>query len=94
VAPVSREELFWPGTDELQEGIPDGSRPVTELTEWLARPHASLGKQPPGSRLNLHRGSSTCVASVLACHHRDTTGSAIRSLLIPKARFSNDVLSS
>ena len=36
VAPVSREELLWSGADDLQEGTPDGSRPVTELTEWLA----------------------------------------------------------
>src|SRR5207247_5013652 len=36
VAPVSREELLWSGVDDLQEGTPEGSRPVTELTEWLA----------------------------------------------------------
>ena len=36
LAPVTREELLWSGTDDLQEGIPDGARSVAELPAWLA----------------------------------------------------------
>jgi Xaa-Pro aminopeptidase len=36
VAPVTREELLWSGADDLSEGVPNGSRSVIELTEWLA----------------------------------------------------------
>jgi Xaa-Pro aminopeptidase len=35
VAPVTRKELLWSGTDDLQEGVPDGARSVTELPAWL-----------------------------------------------------------
>jgi Xaa-Pro aminopeptidase len=36
IAPVSREELLWAGADELEEGVPAGTQPVTELPAWLA----------------------------------------------------------
>jgi Xaa-Pro aminopeptidase len=35
VEPVTREELLWSGVDGLEEGVPDGARPVTELSAWL-----------------------------------------------------------
>ena len=35
VAPVTREELLWSGADDLEEGVPDGARSVTELPAWL-----------------------------------------------------------
>jgi Xaa-Pro aminopeptidase len=35
LAPVTREELLWSGVDGLEEGVPGGARPVSELTEWL-----------------------------------------------------------
>ncbi len=37
VAPVTREELLWSGGDELEEGVPDGTRPMSELASWLDR---------------------------------------------------------
>jgi Xaa-Pro aminopeptidase len=52
VAPVTREELLWSGADDLQEGVPDGSRSVTELPECLdarrGRRCGSLGELPTG----------------------------------------------
>jgi Xaa-Pro aminopeptidase len=33
--PVTREELLWSGVDGLEEGVPDGAQPVSELTAWL-----------------------------------------------------------
>jgi Xaa-Pro aminopeptidase len=35
VEPVTREELLWSGVDGLEEGVPDGAQPVSELTAWL-----------------------------------------------------------
>jgi hypothetical protein len=52
VAPVTREELLWSGLDGLEEGVPDGTRSVTELTEWLEprrdRRCGCLGAHMPG----------------------------------------------
>jgi Xaa-Pro aminopeptidase len=35
VEPVTREELLWSGVDGLEEGVPDGAQPASELTAWL-----------------------------------------------------------
>jgi Xaa-Pro aminopeptidase len=35
VEPVTREELLWSGVDGLEEGVPDGARPASELTAWM-----------------------------------------------------------
>jgi Xaa-Pro aminopeptidase len=35
VEPVTREELLWSGADGLEEGVPEGTRPVGELLRWL-----------------------------------------------------------
>jgi Xaa-Pro aminopeptidase len=52
LAPVTREELLWAGADDLEEGVPDGARPVTELSEWLesrrGRRCAALGTPVSG----------------------------------------------
>jgi Xaa-Pro aminopeptidase len=37
LAPVTREELLWAGADDLQEGVPDGTRSVQELPAWLEK---------------------------------------------------------
>jgi Xaa-Pro aminopeptidase len=51
-APVTREELFWAGADELAEGVPNGTCPLTELTAWLdarrGRRCGCLGAIVPG----------------------------------------------
>jgi hypothetical protein len=52
VEPVTREELLWSGVDGLDEGVPDGARPTSELTAWLEarrdRPCGCLGAGVPG----------------------------------------------
>src|SRR5205823_2993684 len=52
VAPVTREELLWAGADELAEGVPEGTCPMTELPAWLdarrGRRCALLGALVPG----------------------------------------------
>ncbi|HEV3478369.1 MAG TPA: aminopeptidase P family protein [Gaiellaceae bacterium] len=52
VVPVTGEELLWSGVDGLEEGVPDGTRSVTELTEWLEprrdRRCGCLGAHMPG----------------------------------------------
>jgi Xaa-Pro aminopeptidase len=56
VVPVTREELLWSGVDGLEEGIPDGTRSVTELNEWLEarrdRRSGCLGAPVPGVSSN------------------------------------------
>jgi Xaa-Pro aminopeptidase len=52
VEPVTREEVLWSGVDGLDEGVPDGGRPVSELPAWLEarrdRPCGCLGAGVPG----------------------------------------------
>jgi Xaa-Pro aminopeptidase len=52
VEPVTREELLWSGVDRLEEGVPDGALPVTELNAWLEarrdRRCGCLGAGVPG----------------------------------------------
>src|SRR5437764_2477642 len=35
LAPVTRDELVWSGTEEAQEGVSDGAYDVSELPRWL-----------------------------------------------------------
>ena len=35
VAPVTRDELVWSGTEDAQAGVPDGTRDVSELARWI-----------------------------------------------------------
>jgi Xaa-Pro aminopeptidase len=35
VMPVTRDELIWSGTEDAQEGVPDGTYDVSELPRWL-----------------------------------------------------------
>jgi Xaa-Pro aminopeptidase len=37
LAPVTREELVWSGTEDAEEGVPDGAYDVSELPGWLGR---------------------------------------------------------
>jgi Xaa-Pro aminopeptidase len=50
-APVTREELLWSGIDDLEEGVPEGTRSREELPAWLearrGRPSAVLGAPLP-----------------------------------------------
>jgi Xaa-Pro aminopeptidase len=44
VEPVTARELLWSGLEGDREGVPEGTRPVEELEEWLAdRPVRHLG---------------------------------------------------
>lgn len=44
VAPVTAEELLWTGLEGDREGVPEGTRPLQELEEWVAgRPVRRLG---------------------------------------------------
>ena len=44
VAPVTAEELLWTGLEGVREGVPEGTRAVAELDEWVAgRPVRRLG---------------------------------------------------
>ena len=44
VAPVTAEELLWTGLEGDREGVPEGTRPVSELEAWVAgRPVRRLG---------------------------------------------------
>jgi Xaa-Pro aminopeptidase len=56
VAPVTREELLWSAVEGLEEGVPDGTRSVTELSEWLearrGRRWGCLGAPAPGVSSN------------------------------------------
>jgi Xaa-Pro aminopeptidase len=50
-APVTREELLWSGIDDLEEGVPEGTRSREELSAWRGarsgRPCAVLGAPLP-----------------------------------------------
>jgi Xaa-Pro aminopeptidase len=35
LAPVTRDELVWSGTEDAEEGVPDGANDVSELPRWL-----------------------------------------------------------
>jgi Xaa-Pro aminopeptidase len=44
VRPVTPEELLWTGLEGDREGVPEGTRPVDDLEEWLrGRPERQLG---------------------------------------------------
>jgi Xaa-Pro aminopeptidase len=44
VVPVTAEELLWTGIEGDREGVPEGTRPLDELEEWLSgRPVRRLG---------------------------------------------------
>lgn len=44
VAPVTAQELLWSGLDGDREGVPEGTRPLGELDDWLdGRPARRLG---------------------------------------------------
>jgi Xaa-Pro aminopeptidase len=44
VKPVTAEELLWTGLEGDREGVPEGTRPVDELKDWLRdRPVRRLG---------------------------------------------------
>ena len=44
VAPVTAEELLWSGLEGDREGVPEGTRPLDELEDWVAgRPVRRLG---------------------------------------------------
>jgi Xaa-Pro aminopeptidase len=53
VEPATREELLWTGTDDLAEGVPEGTRPRDELAGWLderrERRIGALGAPIPGA---------------------------------------------
>jgi Xaa-Pro aminopeptidase len=36
VVPVTAEELLWTGLEGDKEGVPDGTRPVSELESWIS----------------------------------------------------------
>jgi Xaa-Pro aminopeptidase len=52
LAPVTRDELVWSGTEDAQEGVPDGAYDVSELPRWLeerrGRRCGCLGAAVPG----------------------------------------------
>src|SRR5207249_10973740 len=52
LAPVTRDELVWSGTEEAQAGVPDGAHDVSELPRWLGerrgRSYGCLGAAVPG----------------------------------------------
>src|SRR5438034_8116278 len=52
LAPVTRDELVWSGTEEAQAGVPDGAHDVSELPRWLGerrgRSCGCLGAAVPG----------------------------------------------
>ena len=44
VEPVTAEELLWAGLEGEHEGVPEGTRPLAELEDWLhGRPARHLG---------------------------------------------------
>jgi Xaa-Pro aminopeptidase len=44
VVPVTAQELLWTGIEGDREGVPEGTRPLDELEEWLSgRPVRRLG---------------------------------------------------
>ena len=44
VMPVTAQELLWTGVDGDREGVPEGTRPIDELDDWLrGRPVRRLG---------------------------------------------------
>jgi Xaa-Pro aminopeptidase len=44
VKPVTAEELLWTGLEGDREGVPEGTRPLDELEDWLrGRPERRLG---------------------------------------------------
>jgi len=44
VAPVTADELLWTGLEGEREGVPEGTRPLGELEEWVGgRPVRRLG---------------------------------------------------
>ena len=52
VAPVTRDELIWSGTEDAEEGVPDGVHDVSALPRWLEKRRDSscgcLGAAVPG----------------------------------------------
>jgi Xaa-Pro aminopeptidase len=52
LAPVTREELVWSGTESAEEGVPNGAYDVSELQRWLegrsGRRCGGLGAPVPG----------------------------------------------
>jgi Xaa-Pro aminopeptidase len=52
LAPVTRNELVWSGTEDAEEGVPDGAYDVSELPRWLEERHGRrcgcLGAAVPG----------------------------------------------
>jgi Xaa-Pro aminopeptidase len=52
LAPVTRDELIWTGTEDAQAGVPDGAYDVSELARWLeerrGRRCGCLGAAVPG----------------------------------------------
>jgi Xaa-Pro aminopeptidase len=77
VAPVTREELLWSGADDLQEGVPAGTRAVTELAAWL--------EERDGRRLGC-LGAAITVASADAGF-----GEELRYLLTEVRRVKDEV---
>ena len=58
LAPVTRDELVWSGTEDAQEGVPDGASDVSELSRWLEKRRGHrcgcLGAPVPGASSDAH----------------------------------------
>jgi len=74
LAPVTRDELVWSGTEGAREGVPDGVYDVSELPRWLGERGdrccgctrsncRSIGRAGTASKSDSRYGTSTVFRS-------------------------------